>query len=257
MPPPLYIRASLAHEQGDMDLALQLFNSGLNTALVEGSEKDAALYYAGMGIIYLHLRRLCSAHEMFDRSVRLYQMVLGDHHTDTAKVMLAHSRVYFSTGSLQKAADMQESIAAIFSKAGTLFRSELGVTYVQWGLSLTNMGKVAEAEEAFKKGILCHRRADPFSASNLMTALHGMASLVTQQERWLEAKELYTESLMLSRAHHGDEHSMTASCLHSLAIIYRCRGLSDRAKEYGRWATTVYKNSQTPVPPELEEYLSH
>jgi tetratricopeptide (TPR) repeat protein len=124
-------------------------------------------------------------------------------------------------------------------------RAELGTSSIDYGVALSELGQVyqaqskyAEAEGAFERALIILERALQQSNSGLAVTLNDLATVYVLRGRYADAERLLKRALAINEQALGPKHPNVASVLENLATVYLKQGnqpeamkLIERARE--------------------------
>jgi CHAT domain-containing protein/tetratricopeptide (TPR) repeat protein len=201
--------------------ALELRKSklGIDTADYAESANDLALLCRDAG-------KLPEARDLAEQSVAIRARVLGAGNLRVAESLNTLGSIYALIGEYDLAISRLEEARAIQESQPEPrdFGEEYGTLCVNLAGTYQRVGKYAQAEALFEKGLDVLRRKPGIDHPAYSASLVAYAYLQADLGHYSVAEKLYDESGKLMREQLGEEHSYYAAFLNNRAALYTALG---------------------------------
>jgi tetratricopeptide (TPR) repeat protein len=121
-------------------------------------------------------------------------------------------------------------------------------------LLLRETGRAQEAETLMRR-CLEIARASRETTANLTRVLNGLALVLMEQRKWVEAEKLLQEALALDREADGEDAASIGRDLHNLALLRIATGRSREAEPLTRRALEIARTVHGPSHPQTARRL--
>lgn len=109
-------------------------------------------------------------------------------------------------------------------------QTQQALSFNRQGLEAAARRDYAEAERNYRSAVELYRKLGPPFEAHLSITLFNLAETICGEGRWRESKEVFGESLALSRRALGPEHLRTVAALNALGNVEMLMGDFDNAE---------------------------
>ncbi len=208
--------------------------------------------------IYLDEHALYTiAEPLYQRSLAMYERLLGDMHLDTAASLNNLAILYIKQGKYAEA-------EPLLKRALAICKQELGDVHPSTATSLSNLaelyakqGKYAEAELLYQNALAAEEQELEDRHPDVATSLNNLARLYVKQGKYTEAEPLLKRALSTREQELGDTHSDVATSLNDLAILYIEQGEYTEAESLLKRALAIYEQGLGDIHPDMATSLNN
>lgn len=227
---------------GHFEKARPILENSLELRLnyYDAEDPDVAQSHFRLGLLLHDLREYNSAVDHFEEAVRIYRELPG-------YVSLDYAQSLYNIGRVEEARRNYPDAERLYREALEIRMKLLGTEHWKVGLSLSavgscllQMGEINAAEKKLRKAYRIYGVQDFENRSKMVDVLENLAYLLKQRGELVEAEQLYSQSLEMSRRMYGDRHYITGAKLKTLADVYRDRGEFDEAESMYREVLSIY-----------------
>jgi tetratricopeptide (TPR) repeat protein len=174
---------------------------------------------------YFHGRAAyAAARPLFERTLAIYEKVLGPEHPDTAMSLNDLASLFKAQGDLAGA-------RPLFERALTIYEKVLGPQHPDTALSLNNLaslfsqqGDLARAKPLFERALTIYEKLLGAEHPSTAMTLNNLAYLLQDQGDLAGARPLLERALAIYEKALGPEHPSTATTLDNLAYLLQDQG---------------------------------
>jgi tetratricopeptide (TPR) repeat protein len=220
--------------------------------LVEAAE----LFYRA-GLYLAQHASYTLAELLYQRSLALYEQLVGTGHPDTAKCLNGLASIYRAWGKYNEA-------EPLCKRALALYEQQFGADHVSTAAGLHNLaslyrlqGKYREAESLYQRVLAIRERQLGADHPDTAQILNSLAYLYQVQGKYQEAEPLYRQSLAIREQCLGEKHPKTALSLNNLALFYWGQGRFEEAEPLQMRALAICKEVFGPAHPETARSLNN
>jgi serine/threonine protein kinase/tetratricopeptide (TPR) repeat protein len=171
-----------------------------------------------MGRVYRALGEYEASEPLLDSALAVRTTRAGFRPSEVAATYLERGALAYDVGDY-------ESAVRLLMEALDAYRAELGdvddpriAGAMDWvSVSLSELGRMDEAESVMREAVAMHRRLDPEPNRDLASALVSLTDLLRTKAMYAEALETGAEALAMVRRVHGDDHLEVAHALNQHA----------------------------------------
>ena len=189
------------------------------------------------------------------RSLAIYEKVLGAEHPNVATSLNNLAALYKSQGNYQAAEPLYKRSLAIREK--TLEAEHLDVSQSLNNLaeSYREQGNYQAAEPLYKRSLAIFEKALGAEHPNVATSLNNLALLYREQGNYQAAEPLYKRSLTIYEKVFGAEHSNVATSLNNLATLYWSQGSYPAAEPLLKRSLAIFEKALGAEHPKVSTSL--
>jgi serine/threonine protein kinase len=158
-------------------------------------------------------------HEILDQAVARVGKELTNQPAVEAELRSVIGTLYYRTGQLQKAEEMQRTALAIRRKQSGLESPETAAALNELGLTLMANGKLSEAEQVNREALDIRQRCFGNDNADVATSQNNLAQVYSQNGKLKEGEALAREALATRQRLFGDDSLEVADSLRTLAVI--------------------------------------
>ncbi len=195
-------------------------------------ETEQAAWLLNQMAIYLYRAKAdyTIAEPLYERSLRIYEKVLGEDDPNVATSLNNLAVLYHVQGKYEQAEPLYERSLAIDEKA-------LGKDHPDLAIDLNNLaslyqaqGKYEQAEPLFERSLAFCEYALGKDHPDVASSLNNLALLYDAQGQYEQAEPLYQRSLAIKEKALGKDHPAIATSLNNLAALYYAQGKYEQAE---------------------------
>jgi tetratricopeptide (TPR) repeat protein/uncharacterized small protein (DUF1192 family) len=201
--------------------------------------------------------RFSEAQPHYQRSLGIYERVLGPEHRDVARSLNNLAGLYDSQGKYEEAEPLYKRSLGIREKV-------LGPEHPDVATSLNNLaalydsqGKYEEAEPLYKRSLGIREKVLGPEHPHVATSLNNLALLYRNQGKYEEAEPLYKRSFAIREKVLGPEHPDVAISLNNLARLYDSQGKYEEAEPLYKRSFAIREKALGPEHPDVANSLNN
>ena len=198
---------------------------------VEKNNLDVAVIHNNLAMVYMGQGEYKKAEESFERSLQIWESVLGENNSNTAIGYNNLALVYVKQGEYGKAEEL-------FKKSMYLKESILGKNHLDTANSYNNLaqvythcGEYEKSRELQDKSLQIWKSVLGENHPTTAKGYNNLAVLYEKQGEYGKAEELFKKSLYIRESVLGKNHPDTAMGYNNLANLYRTQGEYEKAEE--------------------------
>ncbi|MGD9856459.1 MAG: tetratricopeptide repeat protein, partial [Planctomycetaceae bacterium] len=216
------------------------FSKRLDDQLRDEPEVEATLRSI-VGSAYRRLGLTDAAEPHVKRALELRRRTYGDQHQMVSDSLIDYAWLQFEQGDHQGSADTARQAVAVLRRQGRPEDVVRGLRILTLNLRQRGAADRAEATQLSLEAMKLVPRTNP----DLISIIHNLASVKTEQGEYEEAEQLAREALALHKAVDGPNHPETGWSLRALSTALRSQGKHQEALECARKALAVFRTQYT------------
>jgi len=193
-------------------------------------EEKSGLYLNESAFAFHAAGQYSEAKPLFERSLAIFEKVLGKEHPDVASILNNLAGLYTIQGNYIQAKPLHERSLAIREKVLGKEHPEVAATLNNLAELHRTQGEFTQAEPLYKHSLAIFEKALGKEHPNVATLLDNLGMLYHLQGDYVQAKPLYERSLAIREKVLGKEHPDVASSLNNLGLLYTIQGNYIQAK---------------------------
>lgn len=223
---------TLGHRQARTEAALALRPAAEAAVARAGDRPDLLARLAGnIGLILVSKGDQLAAKKELERSLTLYETVVGKNHLDTATARNNYGMLLNKLGQHKKAYRQLELVLALRERVLGNDHPDVATTLNDMGNAAHSMGKLALAKRHFERALaLQQKRLGPQNPRTGNTT-NNLAIVLGDMGQHRAALELARRALAIAEAHYGKNHPELAGALNTLGNQLRELGQQKAAWE--------------------------
>ncbi|HEY1348075.1 MAG TPA: FxSxx-COOH system tetratricopeptide repeat protein [Ktedonobacteraceae bacterium] len=207
---------------------------------------------------YLRARgRYAEAEPLYQRSLRLYERLLGSEHPEVARTLNYLAILYWSQGRYSEAEPLYLRTLHIREQVEGPEHPDVAASLNNLALLYWSQGRYSEAEPLYLRTLRIRERTQGPAHIDVATSLNNLASLYLDQGRYAEAEPLYLRVLPVLEQTVGHDHPLMAQVLNNLALVYREQGRDAEAEPLFQGALRVLEQALGPEHPDTAQALNN
>jgi tetratricopeptide (TPR) repeat protein len=205
----------------------------------------------------MHQGQYGKAEPLYQRSLDIYEKVLGRDHPDVATSLNNLALLYLHQGRYREAEPLCQRSLAIREKA-------LGSDHPDVATSLNNLaglyntqGQYEKAEPLYQRSLDILKKVLGSDHPDVATSLNNLAGLYLSQEQYNAAELLYQHSLARVEKALGPDHPNVATSLNNLAGLYLSQGQYGKAEPLYQRSLAIREKTLGPDHPNVGTSLNN
>jgi len=202
-----------------------------------------------LGIYALSRADYSQAQLLFERALKVSEIVYGANHPCTATTINNLGIVLHHQGNLQGAKEC-------FERALPLFEKRFGSEHADVASLLNNLGGVLQtqkelnvAKDYYQRALNIGEKCYPPDHPKVAIYVNNLGSVLQAQRDFKGAKECFERALKIKENYYGEGHPETALTVNNIGGVLFEQGDKAGAKKYHRMAYDVFLNCLGPDHP--------
>ncbi|WP_353571407.1 FxSxx-COOH system tetratricopeptide repeat protein [Candidatus Albibeggiatoa sp. nov. BB20] len=166
---------------------------------------------------------------LYERSLAIWEKVLGEHHPDVAQSLNNLAELYRNQGKYEQALPLFEHSLAIWEKVLGEHHPDVATSLNNLALLYSNQGKYEQALPLYERSLAILEKVLGEHHPLVAQSLNNLATLYYKQGKYKEALPLFEHSLAIMEKVLGEHHPNVATSLNNLALLYKTQGKYEQA----------------------------
>lgn len=165
------------------------------------------------------------AEPLFQRALRLCELMMGSKHLKVALVLDRLAQLYYEQGQYVEAEPLRQRALHILElQGGETHPHQMVIALNGLAFVYAEQGKYAQAEPLFLRALRLWEQQVGTEHPQKAYLLHGLANLYAEQGQYAQAEPLFLRALRIREQWLGPEHLRVAYSLNNLAAVYAEQG---------------------------------
>jgi CHAT domain-containing protein/Tfp pilus assembly protein PilF len=210
-----------------------------------------------LGIEQYRKAQYAQALESFQRSLAIYEQVLGANHPDVATVLNNLAELYKAQGQYSKAEPLYQRSLAIREQALGANHPDVAQSLHNLALLYVNQGQYSKAEPLYQRSLAIWEQALGANHPDVAVSLNNLAVLYVNQGQYSKAEPLYQRSLAIREQALGANHPNVAVSLNNLALLYVNQGQYSKAEPLVQRSLAILEQALGANHPDVAQSLNN